>query len=177
MSSVIDCLRFKESAGGEPGRETGADPGPEPGLRPPGSFFVADLLFSVADVMLGGDEEALLAAAVGCKCCFLCFLRDVSVPEASERFGDPGRLTAKDDFLERSECFGRPEGVFVPFEEAPEGKFSPSLPFALSVPFCSSSFFRSSSLRRSVSESSESLCYYISFSNLCVIPIYLLPYL
>ena len=110
--------------------------------------------------MLGEDEEALLAAAVGYRCCFLCFLRDVSVPEASERFGDPGRLRAKDDdFLERSECFDRPEGVFVPFEEAPEGKFSPSLPFALSIPFRSSSFFRSSSLRRLVSESSESLCH------------------
>lgn len=97
-------------------------------------------------------------AAVGCRCCFLCFLRDVSVPEASERFGDPGRLSARDDdFLERSECLGRPEGVFVPFEEAPEGKFSLSLPFALSVPFRSSSF-RSSSLTRAVSESSESLC-------------------
>ena len=97
---------------------------------------------------------------VGWRCCFLCFLRDVSVPEASERFGDPGRLRAVDDaFLERSICFGRPEGVFVPFEEAPDGKFSPSLDFAPSVPFRKlSSFVRSCSSRRSVSESSDSLC-------------------
>jgi hypothetical protein len=52
------------------------------------------------------------------------------------------------NFFKGSECFGRPDGVEVPFVEAPD-----SLPFSFSA--FSSSAFRSSSFRRSASLSSE----------------------
>ena len=52
-------------------------------------------------------------------CLFLCFLRDDSFPLDSDRFGDPG-LFRFFGFLKGSVCFGRPEGVLVPLEEAPD---------------------------------------------------------
>jgi hypothetical protein len=94
-------------------------------------------------------------------CCFLTFLRLDSLPLASERLGDPGRLREEDetcDFLEGSPCFSlRPDGVLAPMVEAPDAGFSPSLPLPFCWTFSSSSFLRSSSLRRSASESSDSL--------------------
>ena len=101
----------------------------------------------------------------GESCLFLCFLRVDSVPLISERLGEPGRLRAlaEDDnpFLVRSVCLlARPDGVFVPFEDAPDWDDEGFvLTFSLSdAVFFSSSFLTSSALRRSVSESSSSLC-------------------
>lgn len=88
-------------------------------------------------------------------CLLLGFLREVSVPLASERLGEPARFRAARDvafLLSGSVCLGRPEGVFVPFVDAPEF-LSDSLPFSFFT--CSSSSFSCSSFRRSVSESSE----------------------
>ena len=94
-------------------------------------------------------------------CLFLCFLRDDSLPLASERLGEPGRLREDED-----ECCvwslgleGRPEGVEVPLVEVPEdGCGGLSLSFSEVAFFSSSSFLRSSSFKRSSSESSDSLC-------------------
>lgn len=82
------------------------------------------------------------------ECLFLPFLRDVSVPLASDRLGDPRRFrdTFIAVFFDGSVCFKRPDGVVLPFEEAAE-----------SFLFFSSSTFRSSSLALSSSVSSE-LC-------------------
>jgi hypothetical protein len=98
-------------------------------------------------------------------CLCFNFLRLDSLPLASERFGEPGRLREElatlEGFLSGSPCFSlRPEGVFVPLVEAPDAGFSPSLPlsFVCACNLASSSFLRSSSLARSVSESSDSLC-------------------
>ena len=93
-------------------------------------------------------------------CLFLCFLRADSLPLASERLGEPGRLReAEEDRWLGSFCFeGRPEGVEVPLVEVPEGGWgSLSLSFSEAVFFSSSSFLRCSSFRRSSSESSDSL--------------------
>ncbi len=107
----------------------------------------------VPDVPDGCEDEP---------CFFLCFLREDSVPLASERLGEPGRFSALvDAFLRGSEAFGLVEGVLVPFVEAPEGTLLASLDFRLSLSeaaFFSPSFLRSSSFRRSVSVSSDSLC-------------------
>lgn len=86
---------------------------------------------------------------------FFCFLRDDSLPLASDRLGDPGRLRASG-----SPVFGRFKGVLLPFVEVPDGGFSvvsPALPLPFSAAAFSSSFLRSSSFKRSASESSESL--------------------
>lgn len=74
------------------------------------------------------------------------FLRDVSVPLASDTLGDPRRFrdTPIAAFFDVSECFGRPEGVVLPFDGV-----------AGSFLFFSSSTFRSSSLFFSASVSSE----------------------
>lgn len=95
-------------------------------------------------------------------CFFFCFLREDSLPLASEFRGDPARflrLFVEVEFLWGSACFeGRPEGVLVP--EAPEDLFfffSLSGVFLFSAFLRSSSFFASSSFRRSVSVSSDSL--------------------
>lgn len=88
------------------------------------------------------------------ECFFLCFFRDDSFPLASdaERLGEPGRFRPT-DFLSGLPCLGRLEGVFVPFEEAPEGSFDSALTlffasssFRLSISFCFSSSDVSSSL-------------------------------
>lgn len=95
-------------------------------------------------------------------CFFLCFLREDSVPLASERLGEPGRFRALvDAFLRGSGAFNLLDGVLVPFVEAPEIILLASFDFRLSLSeaaFLSSSFLRSSSFRRSVSVSSDSLC-------------------
>jgi hypothetical protein len=72
---------------------------------------------------------------------FLGFLRDVSVPLASE-VGEPSLFRPAADFLRASVCLGRPEGVLVPLDEA-------------SFSFSASVFLRSSSFAFSVSVSSE----------------------
>ena len=89
------------------------------------------------------------------KCFFFAFLREDSLPLASERLGDPVRLSDELAFLTASIVLGRPEGVLVPLLDAPEPTCALSLPLDCS----SSAFFFSSSsfLRRSTSESSE-LC-------------------
>lgn len=89
-------------------------------------------------------------------CSFLTRLCADSLPLASERFGEPGRLrlAAEDSLLRKgSACFSAlPEGVLLPLDEAPEGSLS-------ALALRSSSLVRSSSSRwRSSSESSESLC-------------------
>lgn len=95
---------------------------------------------------------------------FLTFLRRVdSLPLASERLGEPGRLRDA-SFAGCSGCLGRPVGVFVPLVEAPEGGLSD---FALSLSLFSARALRSSSRRFSSSSfrfasSSESLCGHVS---------------
>jgi len=146
LSLTMEDLRGFEGCGRDEGSGAEEVRGTDAGDlgREPGGTGV--------DVPVGWEEEA---------CFFLCFLREDSVPLASERLGEPGRLRElEDDFLRGSECLGRPEGVFVPLEEAPDGTSSPSLLFDLSLSdetFFSSSFFRSSSFSRSVSVSSDSL--------------------
>jgi len=68
------------------------------------------------EVPAGCDEELI--------CFFLCFLRLDSLPLVSdaERLGEPERLRLL-CFLCGSLCFGRPDGVFDPFEDAPDGSF------------------------------------------------------
>jgi hypothetical protein len=80
------------------------------------------------------------------ECLFLPFLRDVSVPLASDTLGDPRRFrdAPAAAFFGRSPCLGRPDGVVFPFEDAAD-----------SFLFFSSSVFRSSSLGFSGSDSSE----------------------
>ena len=63
------------------------------------------------------------------------------MPLDSERFGEPGLLRLF-TFLRGSECLGRPDGVLVPFDEAPEGSFEADSNLALFL--ASSSFLRSS---------------------------------
>lgn len=71
-------------------------------------------------VPVGWEEEG--------PCFFLCFLRADSVPLASERLGEPGRLRELVvDFLSGSLCLGRPDGVLVPLVEAPDGRSPVSL--------------------------------------------------
>ena len=93
-------------------------------------------------------------------CFFLCFLWDDSLPLASERLGEPGRLREEADTvrLRGSGCFpGRDEGVLVPLVEAPDGGWGFDLSAAVAF-FSSASFLSCSSLRRSVSVSEDSLC-------------------
>lgn len=93
---------------------------------------------------------------------FFCFLREDSLPLASERLGEPGRLRAwDDDSLSGSLVLGRFEGVLLPLVEVPEAVFSvvsPALPLPFSAAAFSSSRLRSSSFCFSASESSDSLC-------------------
>ena len=92
-------------------------------------------------------------------CFFLCFLRDDSLPLASERLGEPGRLRDEEDTvrLRGSGCLpGRAEGVFVPLVEEPDGGWGFDLSVAAAF-VSSASFLSCSSLRRSVSESEDSL--------------------
>ena len=89
---------------------------------------------------------------------FLCCFREDSLPLASERLGEPGRLREEDEAVRRrgSGCLlGRPEGVFVPREEEPDEGGG----FVLSATVCflsSSSFLSRSSFSRSASESESS---------------------
>ncbi len=160
FTRVVLAFRDKGSAviepAGEPGREGGAEVFE--------LFLFVEAAAAAAEGL--GVEPPLLAVAGGERCCFLCFLRVDSAPDASDRPGDPGRLRAAEEALrDRSVlCFGRPEGVFVPLVEVPERKLSvllvmASLVFLFSPALRSSSFFRSSSLARSVSEVSDSLCF------------------
>jgi len=102
---------------------------------------------------IGRDPGIGVEVPVEDRCFFLCFFLD-SVSLDSERFGEPGLFRVL-DFFKASMCFGRPEGVFVPFEEVPEGAlfFSASLAFS----FAASSFFLSISFCFSSSEVSSSL--------------------
>ena len=87
-------------------------------------------------------------------CFFFNFLREDSLPLASELSGEPGRLRLLEDAecFRGSECFeGRWEGVFVPPEF-----LTLSLSFS-GDDLLSSAFLRSSSFRRSVSVDSDSL--------------------
>ena len=82
-------------------------------------------------------------------CSFLTLFLVDSLPLASERLGEPDRLSDEPADVWLGPCFSaRPDGVFVPCEEVPDGT-------PLTVAFFSSSFLRSSSFRRSVSESSS----------------------
>lgn len=95
------------------------------------------------EVRVGWEDE---------ECLFLCFFRDDSFPLDSDKFGDPGLLRFF-AFFKGSVCLGRPEGVLVPFVEAPDGSFDSNLALLLA----SSSFFRSISFCFSSSEVSSSL--------------------
>jgi hypothetical protein len=105
--------------------------------------------------MLSGKltAGAELGEGTGCEvAAFLGFFRDVSVPLASERLGDPMRFRPMAlGFFNASTCLGRPDGVLVPFVDAPD---SFSLSFAAAF---SSSVFLSSSLTFSASLSSSEL--------------------
>ena len=50
-----------------------------------------------------------------------CFFRNDSLPLASERLGEPGRLRDFEDADGIGCLLGRPDGVFVPREEASDG--------------------------------------------------------
>lgn len=115
---------------------------PEP--DPPRGIFRTRFLPAAAAV---GEIGRDVGCGVGCEeaCLFLAFLRDVSVPLASEPLGDPRRLREVADFFSGSVYFGRPEGVLLPFDE----------PESFCWFFSSSAFFFSSSFWRSVSLSSE----------------------
>jgi hypothetical protein len=97
-------------------------------------------------------------------CFFLCFLREDSVPLASDWFGEPGagRLREVVSF-NGSEVLFRPDGVLLPLEDAPEGSLSESLPslaafsFSAAAAFSSSSFFFASASRSRSSSLSVSL--------------------
>lgn len=84
-----------------------------------------------------------------------------SAPLASDRLGEPGRLSALDDagFLWGPGFLLGRWGVLVPLDEAPDDCLE-GLAFSTSdsAGFLSFSFLRSSSLRRSVSVSSDSDC-------------------
>ena len=105
-------------------------------------------------------------------CCFFFFFRVDSLPLASERLGEPGRLSEPEDAVRSRELaclLGRWEGVFVPLVDEPEegGTFAFSAATAF---FSSASFFVCSSFRRSASESEESLYMVVSdveFEYLC----------
>ena len=59
----------------------------------------------------------------GLACFFLCFLREDSLPLASEMLGEPGRFTELEEtnlWLESRDLLGRFEGVLVPLVELPE---------------------------------------------------------
>lgn len=102
---------------------------------------------------IGREPGIGVLVPVGCdECFFLAFFRDDSFPLDSERFGDPARLRVL--FLFKgSVCFGLPEGVFVPLDEAPDG----NLDSALALSFASSSFRLSISACFSSSDVSSSL--------------------
>jgi hypothetical protein len=104
---------------------------------------------------MGRDPGIGVDVPVGCDdgCFFLCFFREDSLPLDSERLGEPGRLRLF-AFFRGSECFGRPEGVLVPFDDVPEANFDSILALALA----SSSFRLSISRCFSSSEVSSSLC-------------------
>lgn len=100
----------------------------------------------------------------GWRCCCFRFLRDDSLPLASDMLGEPGRLRLFDEavLLRDVECLlGRPEGVFAP-EDGLEAFAALAFSRSDDVPLRSSSFFRSSSFRRSVPVSSDSLCQVVS---------------
>ena len=89
---------------------------------------------------------------------FLCCLREDSLPLASERLGEPGRLREEDETVRErgSGCLpGRLEGVFVPREEEPDEGGGFVLSAALDF-LSSSSFLSRSSSSRSASESESS---------------------
>ena len=75
------------------------------------------------------------------ECFFLCFFREDSFPLDSDRFGEPDLFKFLD--FKGSKCLGRPDGVFVPLDEAPDGSLDNSAALALA--------FASSSLRLSIS--------------------------
>lgn len=102
---------------------------------------------------IGRDPGIGVLVPVGWEeCFFFCFFRDDSLPLDSEGFGDPERFKLFDFFM-GSVCLGRPEGVFDPFVEVPDG----SLDSALALAFASSSFRLSISFCFSSSEVSSSL--------------------
>jgi hypothetical protein len=86
--------------------------------------------------------------------CFFCFFREDSLPEDSDKLGDPDLFRPFLFFFDASVCFGRPEGVLVPLEDAPDGTFDSTF----SLFFASSSFRLSISFCFSSSEVSSSLC-------------------
>ena len=99
---------------------------------------------------------------------FLSFFLEDSLPLASERLGEPGRFSEVEEMerWDRSGCLlGRPEGVLVPREEAPDGGLALSFGEGTSF-FSSASFLICSSFRRSASVSDDSLCITVSTSTL-----------
>lgn len=114
------------------------------------------------------------------RCFFFCFLREDSLPLASERLGEPERLRMPFVVVEEEEVedflLSEREGVLVPFVEGMaeggfvaavgtsavvvvvEEAFAFSFSFSFSCAAVSSAFLRSSSLWRSVSLSEVVLC-------------------
>jgi len=133
-----DVLRERVGWGAEDGGARGGEPGREGGCR---------VLFAWA---WGCDDDVR-------GCFFFCFLREDSLPLASELRGDPGRLRLfmDEEILSGLSCFL--EGVLVPFVEASDTTFGLDAFSFSGVDLSSSAFLRSSSLSRSVSVSSDSL--------------------
>ncbi len=109
--------------------------------------------------MIGRDSGTGVEVAVGRDepfCCLDLFLAE-SVPLASDRLGEPGRLRLVAAVFRGSECLFRPDGVFEPFVDAPDGSLLLSLSLCGDLFAFSSVFFRSSSFLFSSSVSSEEL--------------------
>jgi len=120
---------------------------------------------SVGELEREGGLSVLLVCTCGCdddvgECFFFGFLRDDSLPLASELSGEPDRLRFVDDDegFSRSPFFeGRCDDVLVPFEGLPEVAFNFELRSFSGVALLSSAFLRSSSFSNSVSVLSDSL--------------------
>lgn len=105
------------------------------------------------------DPGAGVKPPIGCEdeLCFFFFFRVDSFPLDSERFGEPA-LLRDFAFFKGSLCLGRPDGVFVPFDEAPDGSLESDFSvFSFALFLASSSFFLSISASFSSSEVSSSL--------------------
>jgi len=138
LAGTFDVLRDRLGCGAEDGGARGGEPGREGGWR---------VLFDWA----WGCENEVRGFF------FFCFLRDDSLPLASELRGEPGRLRLLMDEEFLSGLSFSLEGVLVPLVEASDAFFGLDNFSFSGVDLASSAFFRSSSLRRSVSVSPDSL--------------------
>lgn len=96
---------------------------------------------------------------------FSFFFRvEASVPDASERLGEPGRLRERED----EDLVNPPASKSLPlFSLRPDGVFAPEERMPVFFPSASSSFFKLASRSRSMRSRSSSESVYISVSLNC----------